>query len=269
VTIVALVGDATTTTAVALAVGWPAANDTDEVIVVEADRAGGSLAAWLDTPTQPTLGSLVASVGSSGDPSEVLSNVDAMAHHSSAGVRFVANAVQARAAHRAVEEAAGVVLPALAASATAMIADTGRHRGGDALSPAARSADVVVVVHRQAPASAGAASVRIERLVETVEDAARLDAVIVLAVIGAAPFEPSEVAAFVASAVPDTISAGVTLADDTLAALTIAGRTGVSARRLRRLPLMRDAVDAAAVIDGLLRHVPSHVDGPAGNTTFS
>ncbi len=60
VTVIAVVGDATTTTAVAIAVGWPAA---DEVIVLEADPSGGSLAAWLDTPSQPSLATIVANVG--------------------------------------------------------------------------------------------------------------------------------------------------------------------------------------------------------------
>ena len=55
--IVALVGDATTTTAVALASAWSA---DDEVVVLEFDPSGGSLAAWMDTPAVPTLSTFVA-----------------------------------------------------------------------------------------------------------------------------------------------------------------------------------------------------------------
>lgn len=247
-TIVAVVGDATTTTAVALSVGWPG----DGAIAVEADRAGGSLAAWLDTPAHPTLGTIVATAGSSDNHREVMATVDAMTHHSSTGVRFVSNAARGRAANLAVAEAAFSVLPAMSSSAHTLVADTGRHRGGDAVSPVVRAADLVVIVHRQAAASAAAASVRIERLIETVEDVAHTDATIVLAVVGAAPFDIAELSEFVDAAVPDTIASTVGLADDALAAFTIAGRTGVSARRLRRLPLMRDAAAAADLLDGLI-----------------
>jgi hypothetical protein len=248
VTIVAVVGDATTTTAVALSAVWPG----DGAVVLEADRAGGSLAAWLDTPTHPTLATIVATAGSSENHPEVMAIVDAMTHHSSTGVRFVSNAPRGRAADLAVAEATFSVLPAVSSSERTFVADAGRHRGGDTLSPIVGVGDVVAIVHRQAPASAAAASVRIERLIETVEDVAHLDAPVVLAVIGTAPFDIAELAAFVDAAVPGSIAAWFGLADDPLAAFTIAGRTGVSARRLRRLPLMRDAARAAGLLDGLL-----------------
>jgi MinD-like ATPase involved in chromosome partitioning or flagellar assembly len=256
-TIVAVVGDATTTTAVALSVGWSGG----EAVVVEADRGGGSLAAWLDTPAHPTLATIVATAASAGERRDVMAIVDSMTHHSSAGVRFVSNAARARAASLAVEEAAFSVLPAMSASERTLIADTGRHRGGDHLSPAVRSGDVVVVVHRQAAASAAAASVRVERLIETFEDIAHADAPVVLAVIGTAPFDVDELSDFVDAAVPDTIASTVALADDPLAAFTIAGRTGVSARRLRRLPFMRDAARAADVLGGLTANVRPRTPG--------
>ncbi len=239
-TIVAVTGDAATTSSVALAVGWPA---DDGAIVVEADPAGGSLAGWLDTPAHPSLGTIVANVGRSHQ--SVLETFDDMTHRSDSGVRFVANAVRARAAHRAVEEAAVTVLPTIAAAANTVIADVGRHRSGQLPSPALRAADVVVIVHRQATASAAAATVRIERLVEIVEELAPLDAVFVLAVIGRTPFDPVEIGSFVDQSVPHTIRTTASLADDPLAAATIAGRAGVSAKRLRRLPLMRDALRLA------------------------
>lgn len=256
-TVIAVVGDATTTSAVALAVGWPAG---DEVIVLEADPTGGSLAGWLDTPLQPSLATIVANVGPDAgrDHRATMATFDAMAQRSATGVRFVANAVRARAAHRAVEEAAGAVLPAAAGAATTVIADAGRHRAGHAPSPALGVADVVVIVHRQAGASAAAASVRIERLVETVEEVAHLDAAIALAVIGSTPFDPAEIGAFVGESVPGAVQMVVSLADDPLAAATIAGRVGVSPKRLRRLPLMRDASQLAGALHDLVdarRHV--------------
>lgn len=257
-TVIGVVGDAATTSAVALAVGWPA---RDDVVVLEADPGGGSLAGWLDTPAHPSLATMVAGVGTGAGHRTVWEALDTMTHQGRSGVRFVANAVRARAAHRAVEEAAQAVLPAMAAAPITVIADAGAHRSGQAPSPALRVADVVVLVHRQATASAAAASVRIERLVETVEELAHLDTEIVLAVIGATPFEPAEIGAFITQSVPATVHTTTSIAHDPLAAATIAGRTGVSAKRLRRLPLMRDASRVAMTLSDIVdtqRH--AHVD---------
>ena len=60
-TLIAVTGDCTTTTCVALASGWTA---DVEVIVLEADPSGGSLAGWLSTPATPTLASAVAAASS-------------------------------------------------------------------------------------------------------------------------------------------------------------------------------------------------------------
>lgn len=251
-TIVAIAGDATTTSAVAIAAGWP--GDRDDVVVLEADPHGGSLAAWLDTPAQPSLATIVANAGIDAARSQrtVLDLVDAMTRRSESGVRFISNAVRARAAHRAVEEAAVVVVPALAGAQSVVLADVGRLRAGESPSPALRTANVVVIVHRQATASAPAATVRIERLVESVEELAHLDAAFVLAVIGRSPFDPAEIGQFVDQSVPDTLRLTVELSDDPLAAATLAGRSGVSAKRLRRLPLMRDAAGLAAGLADLI-----------------
>ena len=247
-TIVAVTGDAATTSAIAIAAGWPT---SDQPTVLEADPTGGSLAGWLDTPVQPSLATIVANVGD-GTARSVLDTFAAMTHRSESGVRFVANAVRARAAHRGIEEAAATVLPALAAGSATVIADTGAHRAGHPPSPALRVADVIVIVHHQASASPAAATVRIERLVEMVEELAHLDADIVLAVIGNTPFDPAEIGTFVDESVPDTVASTVSIAEDPLAAAAIAGRTGVSAKRLRRLPLMRDATRLASLLDDLL-----------------
>ena len=55
-TIVAVIGDCTTTTCIALAAGWPGRRR----LVLEADPSGGSLAGWLDTPSSPSLATIVA-----------------------------------------------------------------------------------------------------------------------------------------------------------------------------------------------------------------
>lgn len=235
-TIVAVVGDCTTTTSVALAATWPIG---DETIVVEADPRGGSLAGWLDTPSSPSLTTVVSTVGSA--PSTPMATIASMAQRSASGVRFVAAPLRTVPARRAVEEAATAVVPALARADTVAIADVGADHHD---SPFVRSAVTVVVVHRQASASAGAAAVRLERLTESIEHLAGAD--IVLAVVGVRPFDPPEIAAHVEAAVPGSLLATVALANDPLAAEVIAGRAGVSARRLRRLPLMRSAAEVAA-----------------------
>jgi MinD-like ATPase involved in chromosome partitioning or flagellar assembly len=264
-TVIAVVGDATTTVSVAIAAGWPAA---DEVVVLEADPRGGSLTGWLDVPAHPSLATIVANAGR--DDHSILDTFAALTRRDDSGLRFVANAARARAAHRAVEEAAVAVLPAIAAAPAIVIADAGVQQSDRPPSPALRVAEVVVVVHRQANASAGAATVRVERLVETIEDLAHLDAVVVLAVIGSAPFDPAEIGAFVDDSVPGTVRTTVPIAHDPLAAAAIAGRAGVSARRLRRLPLMRDAGALAAQLSELVeRRIGVDTDGPLGTEPTS
>jgi len=251
VTVVAVAGDATTTTAVALAVGWPT---HEEVIVLEADPRGGSLAGWLDAPAQPSLATIVANLATESrrDHRSTVATFDAMTQHSRSGIRFVANAVRTRAARRAADEAATTVLPAIADANTTVIADVGDHRADLGPATTLGVADVVVLVHYQAKASAAAATVRIERLVETVEELAHLDADLVLAVIGNTPFTSTEIGMFVGDSVPDVIQITAAVADDPLAAATIAGRSGVSAKRLRRLPLMRDTSALAVVLSELV-----------------
>ena len=59
--VITLVGDRTTTTAVAIAAAWPVSAGAGPV-VVECDPTGGSLAAWLDTPVSPSITSVTAAV---------------------------------------------------------------------------------------------------------------------------------------------------------------------------------------------------------------
>ena len=240
-TIIAVIGDCTTTTCIALAAGWPG-----DVLVLEADPSGGSLAGWLDTPNSPSLATIVANIGGpDASDSSVMSPVSAMTHHSASGIRFVAAPVRALPARRAIE-AAAVVVPALATRDVAVLADMGRRHPGDVAPALVGSAAATLVVHRQHAASAAAEAVRLERLVELVERLTATAHTLTLAVIGADPFEPAEIAAHVDASVPGALTDVVMLADDALAAAVLAGRAGVSANRLRRLPLMRSAASAAA-----------------------
>jgi MinD-like ATPase involved in chromosome partitioning or flagellar assembly len=244
-TIVAVVGDATTTTALAVAASWPT---EDGAIVLEADPSGGTLAGWLDTPVHPSLATLVATIGTGADQRATLTTFDSMVRRTDSGIWFVPNVIRARAARGAVEEAAVGLVPAIARSRTTVLADLGRLAAGLPVPPVASAAEVIMVVHRQDRASAAAATVRIERLVETVEDLATSPGRMVLTVIGRVPFEAAEIGAFVEQSVPCSLFAVADVADDPLAAATLAGRAGVSAKRLRRLPLMRSAADVARLL---------------------
>ncbi len=245
--LVAVTGDCTTTTCVALAAGWPT---DDELTILEADPTGGSLAAWLDTPSTPSLATIVANAGGVAAASTART-IDVMTQRSESGIRFVAAPARSAAARRALDEAATSVVPVLARATGVTIADCGRPHPSDsvvpAMVPAIALASVVVVVHRQDTSSAGAAAVRLERLVEGVEQLATSSATVVLAVIGDQPFDPAEIAVFVDEALPGIVGLRATFADDPLSAAVLAGRVGVSGKRLRRLPLLRSAAQAALV----------------------
>jgi MinD-like ATPase involved in chromosome partitioning or flagellar assembly len=257
--IVAVTGDCTTTTCVALAAVWPA----DDAVVVEADPTGGSLAAWLDTPATPSLATIVANVGGEGVRSTA-ETVAAMTQRGPSGIRFVAAPARAAAAHRALDEAATIVLPALGAATSLTIADCGRARATDPVAVAVALASVVVVVHRQDRSSAGAAAVRLERLVELVEPLAGVQGRIVVAVIGDQPFDPDEITAFVDASVPGLVDGWAVIADDVLSAAVIAGRVGVSEKRLRRLPLLRSVEELAPTIRAAMASSPAGATGVGG-----
>jgi len=245
--IVALVGDATTTTAVALASAWSA---DDEVVVLEFDPSGGSLAAWMDTPAVPTLSTFVAgrsaSLTDGGSPS--WRDVESIVHGSSSGLRFIAAPARSREAARSIGEASISMLPVLTSSSATVLADVGRTRPAEGIPAILASAADIVVVHRQDPASPGAASVRLERLVESVEQLGLLDGQLHLAVIGDDPFDVDEIAAYVAAHASVTLESATTIAVDPLSAMVLAGRSGVSAKRLSRLPLLRSIAPLADLL---------------------
>jgi len=106
---------------------------------------------------------------------------------------------------------------------------------------------VTIVVHRQAPQSSRAAAVRLQRLAEQLDAFAGASTAPIVAIVGAAPFDIGEIESFLA----DSIGVGpiVGLPVDDLAAAVFGGRTGVSERRLSRLPLVRAARDLALVAE--------------------
>jgi MinD-like ATPase involved in chromosome partitioning or flagellar assembly len=172
-----------------------------------------------------------------------------MTQHSSAGIRFIAAPIRARAATTAIDEAATMVFPELASPEHPIVlADVGRCISGNRVPTILRLAELIVVCHRQEPASTAASSVRLDRLAEYIEALVPLGIPMMLTIIGSEPFDPDEIARFIATTSPDALIGASLLPDDPLSAAVLAGRTGVSAKRLRRLPLMRSAADVAATL---------------------
>ena len=240
--LVAVVGDSSTTTSVGIAAAWPL---DEPCLVVEFDPAGGCLSAWLDVPRSPGLAEVAAS-SAPGTWTTISSNVQRTA----CGIDVLVAPTRAVEAAAVVAAAAPSVLPVLSTIASpVVIADGGRLRG--ALSPLVLHADVVVVAHRQHAGSAAAAALGFERLAELALQLAVRSLPTVVAVIGDRPYPADEIAAFV-----DT-GAVVAVADDPWAAAVLAGRAGL-AIRLRRSPLMRSLTELAGVISAELRQVRSH-----------
>lgn len=240
--LVAVTGDCVTTTTLALAAAWPR---SERPLVVEADPKGGSLAGWFDVPLTPSLSTIVAAVHGGRPPT--CSDLDDLIRTTESGVSFVPAPYRHREAARTVSEAWKAVLPSLAArDDTVVVVDLGHTITGIAAADDLRSVDAVVVTHRQDSRSPGAAAANLERLREVVGDIRRsnLRRPVVLAVIGAKPFEPADIADDLAEGDRDGLR-WAELAVDPLAAASIAGRRGVSARRMSRLPLSRTAATLA------------------------
>lgn len=249
--------------AVAPAPAAVVAAEIDDVLVLEADPTGGSMAAWLDIPVSPSLSTVVTRAGAGGWPA-----IDALARETASGLRLVPAPVRSLEAVRAVAEAERHVFGVLAGlDRPVVVVDAGDVLPALGAPAVLRHADVAVVVHRQARQSARAAAVRLERLAELVDVVVSADVPMILAVIGATPFEPAEIARFVAGADRDAeedaasaaeaIPPVVGIADDPLSAAVIAGRTGVSARRFARLPLARSAAELAGATAAVLESVRS------------
>ncbi len=238
-TLIAFVGDASTTTTLAVAARYPA---VDDPLVVEADRTGGSIAAWLDMPVTPSLSTVVSRLRQNGESVESVRRlIDDLVRSTPSGLRFIPAPIRSIEAARSVDEAEVGALRTIATSHLTALIDVGRRCAADGLNSTLRLAETIVVCHRQEPASDAAAGVRLERTAELVESVAAVGARVVVAVIGDRPFDLDEVSDFVRRAAAPSSIAIVQLADDPLAAAVLAGRAGVSARRFARLPLMRSA----------------------------
>lgn len=238
--IVAVAGDACTTTSVALAASWPV---TDDVVMVEADPSGGDLAAWFDMPVAPSLSTVVTSALDGAWP-----EIERHTRLADNGIRLIPAPASAAEAARAVTESARSLVPILATlRSPIVVADIGRLDPGSAEHPFLAAAAVTVIVHRQATQSARAAAVRLQRLTDRLQRFATTPTVV--GVVGGAPYGLDEIERFVHEAVGQLPVVALPL--DELAASAFGGRTGVSPRRLTRLPLMRAGRDLAAATERL------------------
>ena len=244
--LVALVGDCTTTTAVALAAAWPV---SDDVLLLEADPRGGSLAGWFDQPLNPSLSTLVAAThGLSGEV-----QIDTLIRSTATGIAFIPAPFRMREATRALTEARRNLFPLLLGQPSRVtIADLGEPIAGSDVVARIGTPDVTVICHRQDHSSPSAAAVRLERLREQVESTTTKACEVVVAVIGNEPFDCAQIAAHI-----DPDLTWVDLAVDPLAAAVHAGRQGVSARRLARLPLSRSARHLVDAVRSLARMGPA------------
>ena len=234
--LVALTGDCTTTTAVALAAAWPV---SDQVLLLEADPRGGSLAGWFDLPLSPSLSTLVAAAHGSSAEDGTASEVDLtpLIRSTPTGIWFVPAPFRSREATRAIAEARHHLFPRIFGDRSRVtIADLGEPIPGGDITDRIGSPDVTVICHRQDHSSPSAAAVRLERLREQLESAAAHALDVVVAIIGSEPFDCAQIAEHL-----DPELTWVEMAVDPLAAAVHAGRLGVSERRLARLPLSRSA----------------------------
>lgn len=248
--IVAVTGDASTTTTVALAAAWPV---SDDVLVVEADPSGGDLAAWFDLPVAPSLSTVVTRVLDGAWP-----EIERHTRLADNGIRLLPAPAGAGEAVQAIGESARAVVPTLAGLRSPItIADIGRIPPVPSAHPFLAAAAVIVVVHRQATQSARAAAVRLQRLVEQVESISTGPAAPIVAVVGGVPYAVDAVESFVRDAVGAVPVVGLPV--DDLAAAVFGGRTGVSSRRQTRLPLSRAARDLAVVTERSLSGASQHL----------
>jgi MinD-like ATPase involved in chromosome partitioning or flagellar assembly len=242
--IVAVVGDACTTTTVALAAAWPAAS---EALIVEADPSGGDLAAWFDLPIVPSLSTVVTSTFDSS-----WSDIDRHTRVADSGLRLIPAPATAAEARHAVAQSNRFLAPALGGVRSPIaIVDAGDVPHGPSAHPFVAAAAATLVVHRQWPQSPRAAAVRLQRLADQVDAVSSGSSSVVVGVVGADPFDFGQIESFLADAVGTTSVVGLPV--DGLTAAVYAGREGVSARRLARLPLARAARYLADVIDGCVQ----------------
>jgi len=228
-----------TTTTMAAAHVWPGQRAP---LVVEADPAGGDLAARCGRPATPGLASLAAAGRRSLSP-ELLSRHTRRL----GGVSVLFAPPTGPPARAALDAVASFIGPALAGTGCDVLVDCGRLEASSPALCLAAAADLVVVVARptvvEVPrVAAGAAWLLAE------------GAAVGLALIGG----PSS-ARYPAAEVAEAVGLGIlaTLAHDAHGAALL-GAGSVSSRSLERSALMRSARDLVAALRAFPSSAPAH-----------
>ena len=224
---------ASTTTAVALAAAVPLGVET---LLAECDPSGGDVAAWAGLSETPGWTTSV----STGDRSW-----EALCAHMqqlASGLSVLAAPSRARVARTVVRESASRFAPLLAAMPDVVtFADCGRY--DETPSAWVASASLVLLLVRQASAPATVA--RVDRAAEVIDRLGRSHARVGVVVVGAHPYDPSEIAAAVGGQL-----FGV-LAEDPIGAGQVGGGWTVG-RGAGRSALLRSARPVAEALIGAL-----------------
>jgi hypothetical protein len=203
--VVLVMGDAVTTTAVAIATTRPG-----PAAVVEADACGGSLAGWWGIPSGATTAQVLGS---------------------DIGLRLLPS-------HPAEAQHMLSLSDVSAAGDGLWVVDAGcpLHRPEDHVW--VPEADVAVVVVRQGAGGPRLAATRVERRAHLVRRLASVVPSIAVAVVGHRPFRPEDVGTHLLAEVGGTGTV-ITVPEDPRAATLIAGRTPGGVRRWHRTGLAR------------------------------
>jgi MinD-like ATPase involved in chromosome partitioning or flagellar assembly len=219
----------TTTAVLTMAAVVPPDRD---VLVVEADPDGGSLAARFGLDPEPGLSSLAAA-GRRGLAGE---QIDRHTQMLGGGLPVLVAPSDAAETSRALEVAGAQLTGALATYPRDVLIDVGRLRPGSSAAVLAARAEAVVLVVRP----------RLDELQHLVPRLKALDAAgvrPVVLLVGERPYSPAEVAASVPAPVLGA------LADDPTAARVLRGDGG-SMAKLRRSLLIRSAREIAPQVFG-------------------
>ena len=248
--LVAVIGNASTTTALAIASSWPRG---EEALLAELDPSGGDLAAWLDLSQEPGIASAVSAAPNGSWPS-ITEHIQTQA----GGMQLLVAPIRALEASAAVREASARLVPTLSAlDEPVVIADCGRQNASQ-LAPIVTQAGLVIVTVRQRRMSERSAAAELDRAAELIDALTARNVSVVGIIIGDEPYPFDEVAAYLAGdgqAVPM-----LPLAEDPIAAAIMAGRPS-SERRLHKSRLLDTAVPAAAEIALRLRTARSVPNG--------
>lgn len=225
-----------TTTVLAVGHVWPAQRD---VVAVEADPAGGDLAARHGVAVHPGLASLAAAGRRALSPELVANHIQQVG-----GLPVLVAPPTATPTRAALEVLGRHLGPTLARMEADVLVDLGRLDAGSPALPLARGADLVVVVSRPTV-------VELPRVTARVGELAAEGCQVALVLVG--EVSPAHRDRYPAGEVADVVEAPVlgTLADDPQAAVLLAGRAS-SARSLARSLLVRSARD---VVHALLAHL--------------